>query len=137
MLLPSYSAAIVACYCAAFLFLVVALQWLVILRRNRLDVGLGTGGHPEMEKAIRVHGNYTENATFAMVSLVLLLLLSAPPLVLHGVGLSMLLGRLLHAMGILQSAGPTFGRIAGMILTQGSLVIAATTLLYSAFRLLS
>jgi uncharacterized protein len=128
--------AVAGIYVALFLVGTVALQWLVIKVRSSHLVGLGTGGKIEVEKAVRVHGNYVENVTLCIPALILLALLGTSVLVLHVVALCMIAGRVLHGLGIMKTPGVSNNRVAGMMLTQASLVIAAAVLLVQAFRIL-
>jgi uncharacterized protein len=128
--------AIAGLYTAIFLMGAVALQWLVITTRRRHMVGLGTGGKIEVQQAVRVHGNYIENITLCIPALTLMALTGASSFLLHGIALCMVVGRLLHGLGIMGTPGVSKGRVGGMILTQTSLVLAALVLLVQAFRIL-
>jgi uncharacterized membrane protein YecN with MAPEG domain len=78
---------------------------------------------------IRVHGNFCENAPFAMALLILLPLVGASLIIVHAVGVLFLAGRVAHAYGLSQTAGSSAGRVAGMIITLTSLLLGAGSLL--------
>ncbi|MCA3636514.1 MAG: MAPEG family protein [Methylobacterium sp.] len=66
--------------------------------------------------------------------LVLLPMLGAREWLVHAVGLPGVAGRVHHAIGFSRSAGKSFGRVAGMLLTTSALVIGALSLLVYAWR---
>jgi hypothetical protein len=123
---------VAAIYSSLLVILGIALQWRVILFRRSRRIGVGVGKDRDLERAVRVHGNYVENAGFGIAMLILLALTLAPVIIMHGVGVMMLVGRLAHAQGLSQSEGASLGRVAGMILSQTSLAVAALTLIVRA-----
>jgi uncharacterized membrane protein YecN with MAPEG domain len=64
-------------------------------------------------RAIRAHGNSVEWAIPAILFLLVAELTRAPPLLVHLCGLAIVLGRVLHAIGLSRSAGVSFGRFVG------------------------
>jgi uncharacterized membrane protein YecN with MAPEG domain len=104
----------------------------VVRLRRRYGVGLGDGGKPELERAIRVFGNFAEYAVLCLVLIALLDMLSAPRLLVHGCGAALFVGRAAHAWGIAGSAGPSVGRALGMLLTWLVLLVAAVALVWTA-----
>lgn len=120
---------IAAIYSSLLVLFGIALQWRVILHRRSKRIGVGVGRDRDLELAVRVHGNFVENAVFGIAMLILLALTHAPVAILHAVGLLMVGGRIAHAYGLTQSEGSSAGRVAGMVMSQASLVIAALTLL--------
>ena len=94
------------------------------LRRSR-KIGLGDGGDRELQRAIRVHGNAVEWAIPALLLLLVAELNRAAPVFLHACGLAILVGRILHAMGLSRSAGLSFGRFAGSGLSWAALLVLA------------
>jgi uncharacterized membrane protein YecN with MAPEG domain len=119
---------VAAFYCGLLIIMNVVLQALVIrLRRSKL-IGLGDGQDKQMARAIRAHGNFAENAPFGIGALTLLALTGSGTLVLHGLGLMLLIGRILHAWGISQTGGSSVGRVGGMVLTLTALGLAGLLL---------
>ena len=47
----------------------------------------------------------------------------------HGVGATLLIGRICHALGLLFQTGPSLGRVVGMLLTWVALLTAAVGLI--------
>jgi uncharacterized membrane protein YecN with MAPEG domain len=106
--------------------LLLALSFQVVALRRRFQVGLGTGDRPELERVIRVHANFCEHVPLALVILLALELSKVfPGLVLHGLGMALVLGRILHAWGLSQTAGVSKGRFIGTILTWLMLLIGS------------
>jgi uncharacterized protein len=106
--------------------LLTILHAAVIIRlRRKHRVGLGDGGVPELEKAIRIFGNHIEYAPLGLILLIALEFVQAAPWYMHVVGTSLLLGRVLHAHGLRRSRGVSTGRAAGMLLTFASLGLAS------------
>lgn len=127
---PSVSAA--ALHTGLLILMGVALQLRVIrLRRSRL-IGIGDGKDKELALAIRVHGNFVENAAFGIGGLIMMALIGAPAAAVHGVGVLLLAGRIAHAMGLGKTAGASPGRVAGMVLSISALTLAAITLILRA-----
>lgn len=106
--------------------LLLALSFQVVALRRRHRVGLGTGDEPALERAVRVHANFCEYAPLALLLLLVLeLSASLPPLVLHALGLMLIAGRILHAVGLSRSAGTSSGRFVGTLLTWVMILVAA------------
>ncbi|MCA0401670.1 MAG: MAPEG family protein [Proteobacteria bacterium] len=126
--------AISSSYIALFILLGVALSIRVVMLRRQLKIGLGDGGDKNLGRAIRVHGNFSEYAPLLLAILVLLPFLGAKEWLVHLIGLSGLVGRVLHAVGVTGSAGASPGRITGMMLNYFSLATGALSLLVLAWR---
>lgn len=113
--------------------LLVFLSLRTIFTRKRLKVSLGDGGSPEMTAVSRVFGNAAEYIPPLLIILVLMALLGFKPVWIHALGGAMFLGRVLHAWGLGKAKQPSFGRMAGMILTQLTLLGGALALIACAF----
>jgi uncharacterized protein len=116
-------------YGAVIVLMGVVLTVLVVLQRRSKLIGIGDGGDRTIARMIRVHGNFAENAPFALALLILLALSGAVGLVLHAVGLLFLVGRVLHAFGLSKTAGSSIGRVLGMVLTFTAFIVGAVSLL--------
>ena len=117
--------------------LLVALSAQVVLARRRYRVGLGAGSEEDLQQAIRVQANFAEYVPFAVILLVMAELTGLPLPALHGAGVLLVASRILHAIGLTQSPGRSFGRFYGtagtwlMIVALSLWILAATT---GAFR---
>ncbi|MBY0613579.1 MAG: MAPEG family protein [Beijerinckiaceae bacterium] len=123
-----------ASYMAILMVMAVVLAGNVARQRKPKRIGIGDGGDHTLLRSMRVHGNFVENVPFALAALVMLPLLGAPVWAVHVVGVSIVLGRILHAIGLNGSAGASAGRVSGMILTWLSLLFSAALLLWLAWR---
>lgn len=95
------------------LALAVRVMWL----RNKLGVGLGAGGHEELQRAIRAHANAVEYLPIALLLLVVLAFEGTRPWVLNVCGGVLIAARILHALGLSAHSGRSFGRAFGAGLT--------------------
>jgi uncharacterized membrane protein YecN with MAPEG domain len=105
----------------------------VVNLRRRLRVGLGDGGHPALQQAIRVHGNFIEYAPLSLVLILILELGQTSGWALHGLGAALFVGRLLHAQGLGSSPEESPGRFLGTTLTWMTLLTAALLCLLGFF----
>ena len=111
------------------ILLLLVLSSVVVSRRRRHLIEFGDGGNPEMTPAVRAFGNAAEYIPAGMCGLILLAFLGAPAMLIHAVGGTLFLGRVIHALGLLFQEGPSLGRSVGMILTWLALLVAAVSLI--------
>lgn len=123
-----------ATYIAILILMTVVLALNVARHRRPKRIGIGDGGDRQVLTAMRVHGNFIENAPFALVTLVMLPLLGSPVWAVHLVGAGMVVSRILHAIGLSRSQGSSFGRVVGIMLSWTILTFSAALLLYLAWR---
>ncbi len=117
-------------YAALLAIFYVVLAFAVVRQRMKLRVGLGDGQQPSLIKAIRIHGNFAEYVPFALLLLLLLEQKAGLSWQLHLIGGLILGGRLLHALGLMQSAGTSPWRFLGMVSTFTALLVSAGLLLW-------
>lgn len=108
-----------------------ALAIQVIVRRVQLKIEAGDGGHPIMAQAIRAYGNFAEHAPLAVILLFAAELAGAPVWLVLGLAATLVAGRILSAVGLSRSLGPSFARQAGASLSILALIGASTSLLVS------
>jgi uncharacterized membrane protein YecN with MAPEG domain len=106
-----------ATYASVLAIIFIVLSYRVARRRMRFQVGLGTGDNRELERAVRIHGNFAEYVPLALVLLVIYEMGGAPAWAVHLAGAVLLVARLLHAFGLTQSSGRSPGRFTGIIAT--------------------
>ncbi len=119
------SAPITAFYASLMAILYVLLSYRVAQRRIRFRVGLGAGENAELERAIRIHGNFSEYVPFALLLMALLEGGGAPAWSLLGAGILLLMARILHVVGLSGTSGRSTGRFAGVTLTWALLLALA------------
>ncbi len=110
----------------------LVLSWRVVSLRRRLRIGLGDGGNADLQRAVRVHGNFLEYTPIALLLIALLELNGLEPVWLHAAGVALLVFRSLHAFGLARSTGTSFGRFAGTLGTWVLLAALAVTALVRA-----
>ena len=117
--------------------LFIWLSWLVIKQRQRTKIGLGDGGDPDLQRAIRVHANFIEYTPFALLLLLLVEMTAANAPLVHAFGVALIVSRVLHAQGLSSTAGYSRGRFFGtlgtwIVITGLALLLIASSL--AAFR---
>lgn len=117
-------------YAALATLLVLFLSGRVSWLRNKRKVKLGDGGLDDLARAIRAQANAVEYLPLALLLLLLLDLDQARTAWLHGLGVALVAGRVLHAWGLSRSAGRSPGRALGMLLTWGAMLAMALWLLW-------
>jgi len=125
--------AITPIYAGLLGLLLLALTASVVRLRGKYKVGIGDGGHPELSRAVRAHANFIEYVPLALILLLILEYRGIPAWALHGLGGSLFLGRVLHAWGLSQRAGTSFGRAIGIVLTLLCILAASLWLLFISF----
>jgi len=102
--------------------ILIKLSFAVIGLRRKNKVGLGNGGHEDLERAIRAQGNFAEYVPFGIILIACLELNGAPWWLVALPGITLIIGRLIHAVGI-NIPPPDFSkRVLGMMLTFGTLI---------------
>ena len=114
----------------------VRLSFAVIDLRRKNKVSLGSGGHEDLERAIRAQGNFAEYVPFGVILIACLELNGAPWWLVALPGITLIIGRLIHAKGI-NVPPPDFSkRILGMKFTFSTLIaLIALNLGWSLYRL--
>lgn len=125
---------ITSLYAALLVFLSVFLSFFVIFKRWKLKILIGDNNNPEMLKAIRSHGNFHEYVPLALIIMGLCELQGMGHSWLHGLGLSLFVGRIFHVLGITQFKGVNPFRFLGMNATFFMMLIGGVYLLKSYFR---
>jgi uncharacterized membrane protein YecN with MAPEG domain len=108
------------------------LSVLVVRQRRAHGVALGDGDLPQLTQAVRAFGNATEYVPAGLIAIAVLAMVGAHPLVVHATGLTLLAGRLAHAVGLARSGGASLPRAIGIVLTWLAYIVAAVALLFNA-----
>lgn len=117
-------------YAALAALLVIVLVFRVVMRRRSAKVGIGDGGDHELIRRVRAHANAAETLPIGLLLLLLVELNQTLPLVVHLFGITLIVGRVLHAWGLTRHAGTSPGRLIGMMLTLLSMLGMALLLLW-------
>ncbi len=124
---------VITIYAPAFALLYVVLSMNVIRTRRREKVGLGAGGNPAVERAMRVHANFAEYVPLALLLLLILEQSGAQAIWLHGLFLTLLAGRLVHAWGVSQQDEDFRFRVSGMVMTFSVIIASSLAIWFMRF----
>lgn len=116
-------------YAALFGLMLVLLSARVIRLRWHYRVAIGSRGEKALERAIRVQANFVEYVPLTLLLLFLLELQAGASLMIHLLCAMLLVGRVLHALGVSRVEEVLLVRQIGMGLTFGVLVAASILLL--------
>ena len=118
-----------ALYAALLALFYIVMSFKVVGKRRKYRVGIGSNGEMELERAIRVHGNFAEYVPFALLLLFLAEYSGLAPLYIHILGVALIIGRLSHAWGVRQMKEPLGFRVFGMILTFSVMLLSAIAII--------
>jgi uncharacterized protein len=121
-----------AVYVALNALIMLVLGILVTRARVQTQTPIGDGGIAEMAGPLRAHANNTEYVPMALLLMWVLCLpaVSGSIWLIHGVGAPLTIGRILHAIGLSQSTGPSTLRLVGMVLTWIAYIVGIVGILY-------
>jgi uncharacterized protein len=122
-------------YAGILALLIVWLSLNVIKLRRANKVILGDGGVPQLQNAIRAQGNATEYIPITLILLILLELSGANAWLVHIGGIAIIIGRLLHAKGLL--AEDLRYRVLGMQVTFFTIIgLALANIFYALYKMI-
>jgi uncharacterized membrane protein YecN with MAPEG domain len=121
-------------YVAVNALIMLILGMLVVRARVATQTAIGDGGIPAMAGPLRAHANNTEYVPMALLLMwALVSPLGGSIWLVHGVGLPLTIGRILHGIGLTGSTGPGGLRFAGMVLTWIAYVVGIAGVLWLVF----
>ena len=120
---------VTAFYAALIGLLAAVLTIRVIVGRTKFVVAAGDGGNPMLAQAIRAHANLAEQAPLVLLVIGFAEASGTPKMIIHGLGIALLLARVLSAIGLSRSLADTLPRRAGAGLTMLTLVAASVLIL--------
>jgi uncharacterized protein len=119
-------------YLGLFGLLMLILKLNVGRVRASKRINLGDGNDESMQRVIRVQGNAVEDVPVVLLGLIGLGLLEAPVMLIHGIGATFLVARLLHAVGLGGMAGLGVGRLIGTMLSLIAILVTAVACIWLA-----
>jgi uncharacterized membrane protein YecN with MAPEG domain len=116
----------------------VHLSFLVIKLRRKNQVRIGTGGVEELERAIRAHANFAEYVPLGLILMACLEANGASWWLILLSGTALILGRIIHAIGVQEPPPHINKRVLGMKITFFTLIaLVALNLGQTAIKLIS
>lgn len=111
----------------ALWFLVLSMR---VVQRRGHGISLGDGGDAPLLRRIRGHGNFSEYVPLILLMIAMLELSRVSIYILHALGATLLLARLLHGVSLSFTDQWKFGRFWGTLLTFIVLAAAAGLCIY-------
>ncbi len=111
-------------FAALLVLLKIVLGMRVTAYRIKNETMWGDNADIKMQRLIRAHGNHAEWMPGAMIILGLIEMAGVSPLIVFTLGAALLVGRLLHSIGLMGNA-EAFNRVAGMVITIGVMAISS------------
>ncbi|MGB0631782.1 MAG: MAPEG family protein [Alphaproteobacteria bacterium] len=106
------------------------LSALTIRQRGAAEVSLGSGDDETLLRRIRAHANFAEYVPFALLLIAGAVTVGANAYFVHGCGIVLVAGRLLHAKAIYDGTLPL--RVAGMVATFAVIVVTSAYIIVRA-----
>jgi len=111
--------------------------WLLVLSVRVIairsqGISLGDGGNPVLLRRIRAHGNFSEYVPMILVMIGFLELSHLSSVLIHIMGATLLVARLLHGYALSFSESFKFGRFWGTALTFLLLAVCGLLCVYQA-----
>ena len=120
-----------AFYAGLLGLLLIGLAFNVSRYRVGLGIASGDGDHPGLRRAVRAHGNLTENAPIGLILLAAVEAQAFSEVIIHVLGSVLVIGRVLHAFGLARHDGRSVGRALGISLTWLMILAASLLAIYS------
>lgn len=115
----------------ALFYLLLSVR-VVSLRQG--GISLGDGGDTRLLRRIRGHGNFSEYVPFILLMMAMLELTRHSTILLHVLGITLVVARLLHGIALSYTASWKFGRFWGTALTFGLLLVCGALCIWVGIR---
>src|SRR5262245_9526773 len=125
-IIPIYAAVL------ALMFVILAVRVTRLRRVKR--IAIGSSGDARLERAIRVHANFSEYVPLTLLLLAFVEMQGNSAWLIHFLALALVAGRLVHAYGVSQEKEVIPIRTVGMVATFGVLIASSMLLLGTALR---
>jgi uncharacterized membrane protein YecN with MAPEG domain len=111
--------------------------WFIVLSARvlgfrRQGISFGDGGNPKVLRVVRGHANFAEYVPLALLLMAILELSRFSIYILHALGITLVIARLLHGYALSFTEHFQFGRVGGAALTLAVLLIEAVLCIYQA-----
>lgn len=121
-------------YAGILAVIFIVLSFNVILRRIKNRMPYGDNNNESIMHAVRIHGNFAEYVPFVLILMMLYEMQAGSMYVLHAFGILLIIGRLLHMIGLHSGIIPA--RIGGTVITQLLMAVLAVLLILKGITLL-
>jgi uncharacterized membrane protein YecN with MAPEG domain len=111
-----------------FLFFYLSIRTIGL--RRRLKIAIGDQANQEMLRAMRVHSNFSEYVPLTLILIYLVEIQGANQLLVHLLGASLLVGRLIHSYGVSKVNEDFKIRVTGMAFTFTAMLTSSGYLLF-------
>lgn len=126
---------VTAVFAAVTGILLLVLSFQVVRFRLRYRKGMGVTDDRDFEAAVRAHANLVEYAPLGLIMLGLAELNGVAGGLVYWTGMALVVGRILHAWGMINGrGGPHKARMAGILLTWLAILVAALLLLTNVYQ---
>jgi uncharacterized membrane protein YecN with MAPEG domain len=117
-------------FIAIFALIYIVLAMGVMRHRLGSGISLGSGDHDELERSVRAHANFAEYVPIALLLLWALETISYDGTMAFILGCVLLVGRILHVIGILDPQRFMLMRKIGIVVTFVVLLIGSLRLIW-------
>ncbi len=124
---------ITSLYAAPLGLMALGLSTHVTMLRAKLGISILDGGNMALAERIRRHGNFIEAVPFILLLMLLAELIGVGSMWLHISGAALIVGRVLHALGLKHDQPASPMRIAGGLTTNIAALTAICNILATAF----
>ncbi len=121
-------------YAAILGLIFTFLSFRTVRLRQKFRTSLGDGQQPLLQRAIRVHGNFSEYVPFTLLLIYFVETQTANNLLVHFLCIGLLIARTSHAYGVSQVEEKLRFRIFGMFTT--GLIISISSILLLTKRII-
>lgn len=126
---------VTAVFAAVTGLLLLVLSAQVVKFRLKYRKGLGVNDDPEFEAAVRAQANLVEYAPLGLIMLAIAELNGVSGALIYWTGMALVVGRILHAWGMINGkGGPHLARMIGILLTWLAILVAALLLFWNVWK---
>lgn len=126
---------VTAVFAAVTGLLLLVLSFQVVRFRLKYRKGMGITDDRDFEAAVRAHANLVEYAPLGLIMLGLAELNGVAGGLIYWVGMTLVVGRVLHAWGMINGrGGPHKARMLGIIMTWLAILVTALLLMANVYQ---
>lgn len=112
-------------------FAIIALFINVVRNRFKHEISLGDGDNAELIRARSVYGNFIEIVPFILILMFMMETQGYSAIIIHGFGLTIILSRIFHILGIYHKTTAGKLRVLGSVLALALMAAGGILLLIS------